>query len=430
MSETRQARAGHGVAGLVRSMELDVRLLGMIVALVVIWVVLDLLTGGRFLTPRNLFNLSVQTASVAVMATGMVFVIVTRHIDLSVGSVLGVIAMAMGVLQAELLPEVLGFNHPATWILTVLAGIALGAAIGGLQGWVIGYLGVPAFIVTLGGLLVWRGAAWWTTTGRTVAPLDTTFVMFGGGIAGTLGAALSWAFAVAMIALVVYAAINARRRRVLFHFPLKPLWADGVTVGAVSLAIAGFVAVMNAYPVPERAAARLAERRGWEVPEGGFDLAHGIAIPVVIVAVVAVIMTVVARRTRFGRYVFAMGGNMQAADLSGIDTRRMTLYIFMLMGVLCALSSVIASARLQSAANDLGTLDELRVIAAAVIGGTSLAGGVGTIYGAVLGALVMQSLQSGMALIGINTSLQSIVIGLVLVLAVWIDQLYRRRVAG
>lgn len=430
MSETRQARAGHGVAGLVRSMELDVRLLGMIVALVVIWVVLDLLTGGRFLTPRNLFNLSVQTASVAVMATGMVFVIVTRHIDLSVGSVLGVIAMAMGVLQAELLPEVLGFNHPATWILTVLAGIALGAAIGGLQGWVIGYLGVPAFIVTLGGLLVWRGAAWWTTTGRTVAPLDTTFVMFGGGIAGTLGAALSWAFAVAMIALVVYAAINARRRRVLFHFPLKPLWADGVTVGAVSLAIAGFVAVMNAYPVPERAAARLAERRGWAVPEGGFDLAHGIAIPVVIVAVVAVIMTVVARRTRFGRYVFAMGGNMQAADLSGIDTRRMTLYIFMLMGVLCALSSVIASARLQSAANDLGTLDELRVIAAAVIGGTSLAGGVGTIYGAVLGALVMQSLQSGMALIGINTSLQSIVIGLVLVLAVWIDQLYRRRVAG
>lgn len=430
MSETRQARAGHGVAGLVRSMELDVRLLGMIIALAVIWVVLDLLTGGRFLTPRNLFNLSVQTASVAVMATGMVFVIVTRHIDLSVGSVLGVIAMAMGVLQAELLPEVLGFNHPATWILTVLAGIALGAAIGGLQGWVIGYLGVPAFIVTLGGLLVWRGAAWWTTTGRTVAPLDTTFVMFGGGIAGTLGAALSWAFAVAMIALVVYAAINARRRRVLFHFPLKPLWADGVTVGAVSLAIAGFVAVMNAYPVPERAAARLAERRGWEVPEGGFDLAHGIAIPVVIVAVVAVIMTVVARRTRFGRYVFAMGGNMQAADLSGIDTRRMTLYIFMLMGVLCALSSVIASARLQSAANDLGTLDELRVIAAAVIGGTSLAGGVGTIYGAVLGALVMQSLQSGMALIGINTSLQSIVIGLVLVLAVWIDQLYRRRVAG
>ena len=155
---------------------------------------------------------------------------------------------------------------------------------------------------------------------------------------------------------------------------------------------------------------------------------HGIAVPVVCVAVIAVIMTIVARRTKFGRYVFAIGGNPQAAELSGIDTRRITLFIFMMMGMLCAVSAVIASARLQSAANDLGTLDELRVIAAAVIGGSSLAGGVGTIYGAILGALVMQSLQSGMALVGVNTSLQSIVIGLVLILAVWVDQIYRRGV--
>jgi D-xylose transport system permease protein len=419
-----------GIAGTVRAMELDVRLLGMIAALVVIWIALDLLTGGRFLTPRNLFNLSVQTASVAVMATGMVFVIVARHIDLSVGSVLGVIAMVMGVLQAEILPEMLGFNHPLTWAITVLAGITLGAIIGGMQGWVIGYLGVPAFIVTLGGLLVWRGAAWWTTTGRTVAPLDGTYVMFGGGIAGTLGETLSWLFGVATVALVIYAAVNDRRRRVLFRFPLKPLWADIANVSLLTLAIGGFVAIMNAYPIPQRAANRLAEARGWEIPEGGLEIAHGIAIPVVIVAVIAVAMTIVARRTKFGRYVFAIGGNPQAADLSGIDTRRMTVYIFMLMGVLCAISAVIASARLQSAANDLGTLDELRVIAAAVIGGTSLAGGVGTIFGAIIGALVMQSLQSGMALIGINTSLQSIVIGLVLVLAVWLDQVYRRRVGS
>lgn len=419
-----------GIAGTVRAMELDVRLLGMIAALVVIWIALDLLTGGRFLTPRNLFNLSVQTASVAVMATGMVFVIVARHIDLSVGSVLGVIAMVMGVLQAEILPEMLGFNHPLTWAITVLAGITLGAIIGGMQGWVIGYLGVPAFIVTLGGLLVWRGAAWWTTTGRTVAPLDGTYVMFGGGIAGTLGETLSWLFGVATVALVIYAAVNDRRRRVLFRFPLKPLWADIANVSLLTLAIGGFVAIMNAYPIPQRAANRLAEARGWAIPEGGLEIAHGIAIPVVIVAVIAVAMTIVARRTKFGRYVFAIGGNPQAADLSGIDTRRMTVYIFMLMGVLCAISAVIASARLQSAANDLGTLDELRVIAAAVIGGTSLAGGVGTIFGAIIGALVMQSLQSGMALIGINTSLQSIVIGLVLVLAVWLDQVYRRRVGS
>ena len=414
--------------GLVRTMELDLRLLGMIGALLFIWIVLDLLTGGRFLTPRNLFNLSVQTASVAIMATGMVFVIVARHIDLSVGSLLGVIAMVMGVVQTEILPDILGYGHWATWAITLLVGLALGALVGGLQGWVIGYLAVPAFIVTLGGLLVWRGAAWWVTQGRTVAPLDETFVMFGGGVAGTLGAGLSWLFGVAAIALVFYVAFADRKRRQLFKFPLKPMWADGVTVALLSATIIAFVAIMNAYPIPERAALRLAEAKGWEIPEGGLALTHGIAIPVVIVVVIALIMTIVARRTKFGRYVFAMGGNPQAAELSGIDSRRMTVYIFMLMGVLCAISAVVASARLQSAANDLGTLDELRVIAAAVIGGTSLAGGAGTIYGAILGALVMQSLQSGMALIGINTSLQSIVIGLILVLAVWVDQVYRRRV--
>ena len=417
-----------GLAGIARTMELDLRLVGMMAALLVIWIILDLLTGGRFLTPRNLFNLSVQTASVAVMATGMVFVIVTRNIDLSVGSVLGLTAMVMGVLQTELLPEIWGFNHPATWAVTILAGIALGAAIGALQGWVIGYLAVPAFIVTLGGLLVWRGAAWWVTTGRTVAPLDATFIRFGGGISGTLGAEWSWVAGGIAMALVIYAVYVNRTRRKLFHFPMQPLWSDGIKTGFMLCAIAGFVALMNAYPIPERAAKRLAERQGLEIPEGGLELVHGIAVPVVAVAIIALVMAIISRRTKFGRYVFAIGGNPQAAELSGIDTKRMTLYIFIIMGVLCALSAVIASARLQSAANDLGTLDELRVIAAAVIGGTSLAGGVGTIYGAILGALVMQSLQSGMALIGVNTSLQSIVIGIVLVLAVWIDHVYRNRI--
>lgn len=417
-----------GITGLVRTMELDLRLLGMVGALLLIWIVLDLLTGGRFITPRNLFNLSVQTASVAVMATGMVFVIVTRHIDLSVGSVLGVIAMVMGVVQTEILPDFLGFNHPANWIITILVGLCLGLLIGGLQGYVIGYLAVPAFIVTLGGLLIWRGAAWWVTTGRTVAPLDSTFILFGGGFAGTMGETASWIVGAIMAALVIYGILRGRRRRQLFDFPLKPLWADWLNIGVLTLAIFGFVAAMNTYPVPSRAAKRLAEAKGWEIPEGGLELMHGIAIPVVIVALIAIAMTIVARRTKFGRYVFAIGGNPQAAELSGIDTRRMTLYIFTLMGGLCAISAVIASARLQSAANDLGTLDELRVIAAAVIGGTSLAGGIGTIYGAILGAIVMQSLQSGMALIGTNTSLQSIVIGFVLILAVWVDQVYRRRI--
>ena len=136
-------------------------------------------------------------------------------------------------------------------------------------------------------------------------------------------------------------------------------------------------------------------------------------------------MTVVAQRTRFGRYVFATGGNPEAAELSGIDTRLLTVKVFALMGALTAIAAVIASARLNAVGNDLGTLDELRIIAAAVIGGTALAGGVGTIYGAVLGALIMQSLQSGMAMVGVDAPLQSIVVGLVLVFAVWVDIVYR-----
>ncbi len=411
----------------VKSLDLDLRLLGMIGALVIIWIVFDLVTGGRFLTPRNLFNLSVQTSSVAVMATGMVFVIVTRHIDLSVGSMLGFIGMIMGVLQLQLLPQVLGAGSGAIWIAAVLGGIAVGLAIGAFNGWMVGYMGVPAFIVTLGGLLVWRGAAWWVTGGQTVAPLDPTFLLLGGGAAGTLGAGPSWILGGAAAAAAMGLIAASRWRKAAHGFAVKPLWAE-VSVGAiVGGCILGFTALMNAYPVPQPAARRILEARGETVPEGDIVMAHGIAIPVVILLIVAVAMTVVARRTRFGRYVFATGGNPDAAELSGINTRLLTVKIFALMGALTAISAVIASARLGAVGNDLGTLDELRVIAAAVIGGTALSGGVGTIYGAILGALIMQSLQSGMAMVGVDAPLQSIVVGVVLVLAVLIDILYRRR---
>ena len=145
---------------------------------------------------------------------------------------------------------------------------------------------------------------------------------------------------------------------------------------------------------------------------------------------VAVVLSVVAKRTRFGRYIFATGGNPDAAELSGINTRRLTVKIFALMGFLCALSAVVASARVSNHTNDIGTLDELRVIAAAVIGGTALAGGFGTIYGAIIGALIMQSLQSGMAMVGVDAPFQNIVVGTVLVLAVLIDIIYRKRVGA
>ncbi len=409
-----------------RTLQIDTRLLGMIAALLIVWVVFDLLTDGRFLTPRNLFNLSVQTASVAVMATGMVFIIVTRHIDLSVGALLGFIGMTIGWLQVQVLPDLLGIGHPAIWIITVFVGALIGAAVGAVQGYVIGYLAVPAFIVTLGGLLVWRGAAWWVTSGQTVAPLDSTFTLLGGGAEGTLGATWSWLLAAVCSLAAVVLLFLSRKRKSDHGFTVKPFIADIVLAGLFVAVIFGFTAVMNAYAIPARAAARMFEARGETMPEG-LVLAHGIAIPVIIVLVVATVMTVIAKRTRFGRYVFATGGNPDAAELAGVNTKLLTVKVFALMGFLTAIAAVIASARLRSAANDLGTLDELRVIAAAVIGGTALSGGIGTIYGAILGAVVMQSLQSGMAMVGVDAPLQSIVVGVVLVLAVLADIIYRRR---
>ena len=411
---------------LINKLGIDARLLGMIGALIVLWIAFDLFTGGRFLTPRNLFNLSVQTASVAVMATGMVFVIVTRNIDLSVGSMLGFIGMTVAALQVQWFPEMIGLGHWSIWIIAVFAAIFMGSILGAFQGWVIGYLTVPSFIVTLGGLLVYRGAMWWVTKGQTQAPLDPTYRLLGGGADGTLGETVSWAFGILAAVISVVLILLSRRRKSSHGFVVKPFWAETILMGLAAGLVICFVWVMNSYPIAKGALPRIAEARGVEVVEG-LQLYHGVAIPVVILLVVTVLMTIVSQRTRFGRYIYATGGNPEAAELSGINTRLLTVKVFALMGALTGLSAVIASARLGAVDVGLGTLDELRVIAAAVIGGTALAGGFGTIYGAVIGAVIMQSLQSGMASVGVDAPLQSIVVGVVLVFAVWVDIVYRRR---
>ena len=412
---------------ILRALEIDTRLLGMLVALAVIWVGFHILSGGTFLTPRNLWNLSVQTASVAIMATGMVLIIVSRNIDLSGGSMLAVVGMAMALLQAEILPELLGFDHPATWIIALTAGILLGAAIGAFQGFVVAYVEVPSFIVTLGGLLVWRGVAWWMASGRTIAPMDKTFQLLGGGSRGTIGGTASWVVAGLACVGIIYMLVNSRRQRQRFGFRLRPTWAI-VSIGVMGCAaVIAAVAVINAYPMPELLARQYAEERGIAVPPGGFAL--GIATPVLIAIGVALVMTFIVTRRRFGRYVFAIGGNPEAAELGGIKTKMTVVKAFMLMGILVAIAAAVQTARLNAAVSGLGQLSELYVIAAAVIGGTSLSGGVGTVPGAILGALVMQSLQSGMVLMGIDAPLQDIVVGIVLVAAVAVDTIYRRRSA-
>ncbi len=415
------------IGTIIRSAEIDTRLLGMIGALIVMWIGFNIMSGGTFLTARNLWNLTVQTSVVAIMATGMVLIIVTRNIDLSVGSMLAAVGMAMALLQTEILPDIFGIGHPAIWIIALAAGVALGAAMGGLQGVVVAYVGVPSFIVTLGGLLVWRGLAWWMASGRTIAPMDRTFQIFGGGARGTIGGTWTWIIGIAACLGIVALLVVRRRQKIKFGFEPRPMWAEiGIAVVACAV-VMGATAVINSYPMPERLAMQYAEENGIAWPPGGLTIPLGLATPVLITIVVALVMQFVATRTRYGRYVYAIGGNPEAAELAGVKTRWTIVKTFMLMGVLVAIASSVQIARLNAATSGMGQLTELYVIAAAVIGGTSLSGGVGTIPGAVLGALVMQSLISGMVLMGVDAPLQDIVVGIVLIVAVALDSVYRRK---
>ncbi|MFM7666024.1 MAG: sugar ABC transporter permease [Actinomycetota bacterium] len=425
MSDTRQSAATESPVAsrrdwrtLLASTEIDTRLAGMVAALVVIWVGFHFLSDGAFLTSRNLWNLSVQSASIAIMATGMVLIIVSRNIDLSVGSLLGFLGYVMAVAQARWIPERLGlgFDQPYTWAIALAIGIVLGAAIGAVQGAVVAYGGVPAFIVTLGGFLVWRGLIFrMGEQGKTISPLDTNFQLLGGGPNGSLGEGRSWILAIIGCIGAVASVWLARRRRQRYELGVRPLPFDiGFAI------IACVVIILSVWLIAI----------GYESPISG--LPTGVANPVVILIIVTVVVTYLARRRRFGRYVYAIGGNPEAAELGGINTRRTIMMTFVLMGVLCAVAGAVQTARLNAAVTNLGIQNELDVISAAVIGGTSFAGGIGTISGAVLGAVVMQSLRSGMVLLRIDSPSQDIVVGIVLVTAVSIDsalRLNRRRTA-
>ncbi|HEX4984366.1 MAG TPA: hypothetical protein VFV63_21865 [Ilumatobacteraceae bacterium] len=396
---------------MVESTEVDTRLVGMVLSLAVIWIAFDILSGGDFLTARNLWNLSVQSSSIAIMATGMVLIIVSRNIDLSVGSLLGFLGYTMAMVQTEWIPRTfdLGLERPYTWIVAVLVGVLLGAVIGGLQGFVVAYGGVPAFIVTLGGFLVWRGLIFRLgEQGRTLAPLDENFQLIGGKPQDSLGEWRSWALALLACAGIVFTIYAARRRRLRYDLSTRPMAVD------VGLGVLGCVAVIAAIGLVAN---------GYDSPIDGNPA--GVAYPVVILIVVTLLMSYLAKRRPFGRYVYAYGGNPEAAELGGINTRRTVMLTFVLMGVLCALSAAVQTARLNAAVTNLGVQNELDVIAAAVIGGTSFSGGIGTIPGAVLGAVVMQSLRSGMVLLKIDSPSQDIVVGVVLVTAVAIDSALR-----
>ena len=378
---------------------LDLRLSIMAGVLTVMALIFHIFT-GNFLTPENLYNIAQQTAVVGIVAAAVALIIVARQIDLSVGSVMGVV----GVLIAFLM-----YTHNWHWVPACLAGLAVALVIALYQGWLTAYLGVPSFVVTLGGLMSFRGAAFLVADGKTQPITDATFLLFGGGLDGSLGATWSWVLGAVLAALLLWNTVSRRRNAVAHGFPLRPAWFDLAVTGFFIVVLLAFVATMNAYVLADKGAGQ------------------GVPIPVLIWALVVMGMAFIVNRTRFGRYVYAIGGNEEATRLSGVAVRFHKTAIYGVSGVMSAIAAIVLTARLNSAQPIAGTMYELDAIAATVIGGTSLMGGEGTLAGTLVGALIMGVLRNGLNLLGVSSFLQQIVIGGVIVGAVLVDTVLKRR---
>ncbi len=427
-----QATSRMSMSALIAQTEIDLRLFGMLFALGVILLGFNIMSGWQMISPTNMVTLSVQATGIAIIATGMVLVIVSRNIDLSVGSLVGFVAMSYALLMTDWFPNIfhLAPDVPLIWVFALAIGIGIGAAFGALQGFIIAYIGVPSFIVTLGGLLSIRGLVWYLSNGAAVSGLDPTFQLIGGGAAGSMGATLTWIVGLIGCVAVVWFLITARRQRRRFGFPVRPMWAEG-TIGAVGcLAILGLAAFANANYWPTTLANKYATEHGIAIPAGGYQISTGFPYPIMLLIGVTLVMSWLAKRRKFGRFVYAYGGNPDAATLAGINTRWTIMKTYIVMGILCALAAAVAAARLNGSTLDVGQSYELYVIAAAVVGGTSFAGGVGSIAGAVLGAFVMQSIAYGLSFNGVNSPGQNVVAGIVLILAVGFDAWNQRRHRG
>lgn len=376
----------------------DLRLSIMGAVLVVMAVGFHLAT-GNFLTAENLYNIAQQSAVIGIVAAAMGLIIVARQIDLSVGSVLATV----GVLMAYLM-----YSKGWHWVPASLVGLVLSWVIAFYQGWLTSYLGVASFVVTLGGLVSFRGISFLISDGRTQPVTDETFLLIGGGLDGAIGVTASWLLGVLLSSLMVWNQVQRRRRATAHGFSSRPLLFDIAFVAYFVVSILGFVAIMCAYQIPSKTEPQ------------------GVPIPVLIWGAVVGGLSFIVKRTSFGRYVYALGGNPEAAALVGIPVRRVMLKCFLILGTMVAIASAVAISRLNAATASLGTGMELYAIAAAVIGGVALAGGTGTVFGTVLGALIIQFLESGLLLLDISVGQRMIIIGQVLIVAVVFDVIYRR----
>lgn len=371
----------------------------MFIALIAIGLIFTALTKGSFLTSRNLSNLLLQTSYIGILACGMVLIIIAGHIDLSVGSVAGFAGAIAAYLQVKL-----GFGTPITILITLGVGLLVGI----WQGYWIAYQEIPAFIVTLAGMLIFRGGVIAVTNGETIAPMKDGFKAIGQGyLPGILSKSENFndtTLILGIIVICVYVFLELRKRKIRiekYHFKVLPLSLEILKICVVSVIIGLFFSIMVFY--------------------------KGMPYCIIVLLGLVLLYSFLTNKTTFGRYVYAIGGNKEASKLSGINIKKITMLIFVSMGVLSSVSGIVFTARLNSATASAGNLFELDAIASCFIGGASAMGGEGTVIGSIIGALVMATLNNGMSLMNVHIKYQYIIKGLILLIAVWVDIMSKRK---
>lgn len=378
-------------------MRAHMREYGILIALVVIMAFFQIMTGGILLKPVNLTNLILQNSYIIIMAIGMLLVIVAGHIDLSVGSVLGFV----GALAAVMI-----VNYDINFVVTSVVCLGVGALIGAAQGYWIAYMKIPAFIVTLAGMLVFKGLTLWLLAGQSVGPFPKTFQLLSSGFIPDLFGAeginlFSMFLGCGVAALLLWLSIRARKNQQANGVADEPFAFFAAKNAIIVVAVVYLTYLMATF--------------------------RGLPNVFIVMALLIAIYTFIAQRTTIGRRIYAIGGNEKAAKLSGIKTERLVFLTFANMGMLAALAGLVFAARLNTATPKAGQAFELDVIAAVFIGGASMSGGVGTIIGAVIGAFIMGVMNNGMSILGVGIDWQQVIKGLVLLAAVIFDVYNRKK---
>jgi D-xylose transport system permease protein len=378
-------------------MRSNVQTYTILLALVGIWVIFFFTTGGRYLDAQNISNLFRQMSVTAFMAAGMVLVIVTGNIDLSVGKLAGFVSVIVAYFQAYVWYKLIPDQPVLAAVLSVSIGLLTGIISGAVQGYIVAYMRVPSFIVTLAGQWLFNGLILLVTAGQTIPANQPFFSEIAQGYVPDIW---GWVFALLAIAFLYFNMVRGRQNKAKHGFTLRNIYIDLLVTSVPALFVLIYVAVVNNY--------------------------RGIQDPVLLLAATAMIMIYVSNNTRFGRYSYAIGGNSEAARLSGINIRSMIFRIFVLMGFLCGVAGVVLASYVGYGTVAAGTGYELDAIASCILGGTSTLGGIGTIPGAMIGALIIASLSTGLQMMNVAPAWQYVLKAIVLVLAVFADVYFKK----